>query len=191
MAKEVFYALIDTETTGLKPGFHEICEIATVLYGIEPDANGQLVERHRFESKIKVHHPERVQPQAAAINGYNEADWKDAQDFAAWRDWIKKCIPFGLAVPIGHNAPFDRAHIDEGYFKPLSIFCPLSYHMIDTVSIASVLRSRGYFKSDNLKLDTVCKALNIPMRQAHRAMSDAESCFEIFRKFMSLVPISK
>lgn len=56
----------------------------------------------------------------------------------------------------------------------------MSYHKIDTVGLAAVMRTAGLIQCENLKLATVLKALKIEAQATHRAMADCEAAREIF-----------
>ena len=172
--QEDLLAFLDTETTGLEEGVEEVCEIATII----TDLN--LKEVARIEMKVQVE--KVVPPQVAAINGYDKQVWEEeAKPFSVWMDWISKQVSFGhVAIPIGHNVGYDYNMIKLKYYKPKKKFFPLSYHKVDTVGFALVLRMVGILKSDNLKLATVTKALNIKHENTHRAMSDCEASKALF-----------
>jgi DNA polymerase III alpha subunit (gram-positive type) len=179
---ESFLAFLDTETTGLTPGHDEVIEIATIL------TDWDLKEISRIEMKVKVTSPNKITPDVAKINGYNEEVWmKEARPFMEWQAWLNKHVPFGhVAVPVGHNVSFDREMIDLGYYKPCARFCPLSYHKVDTVSLAGVMKIAKIIDVPNLKLATVAPALGIAKEQKHRAMDDCELSKKILEYAVNL-----
>ena len=67
------FVFVDTETTGLDHTKHEMLEIAIVV--IE---NG---EKTTIERKIKPTNLETAQPKALEVNGYNEEEWAEAQEW--------------------------------------------------------------------------------------------------------------
>jgi DNA polymerase III epsilon subunit-like protein len=177
-------AFVDTETSGLIPGVHRVLEVATILTTLD----GREIDR--FDARIQVPPDHQVSPEAAAINGYEPMIWLGtAVPFEEYAAFLKRYIPYGhVAVPVGHNVGFDRRMIHESHYG--SAFCPLSYHLIDTVSLAGCLRAAGVIDTPNLKLTTVTQALGIEHALAHRAMSDCEAARAIFEKTVKLLETS-
>lgn len=172
---ESFLAFLDTETTGLEPGWDEVIEIATILTDME------LNEIDRFHAKTKFMKP--ITAEAAKVNGFDAEVWKrEAVSFSTWQAWIGAKVPYGhVAIPVGHNVGFDREMIDLRYYKAHGKFCPLSYHKIDTVALAMAMRVAGLLGDvPNVKLTTVTTALGIK-HEAHRAMGDCLAAMEIFK----------
>jgi len=181
---EDFLAFLDTETTGLTPGHDEVTEIATIL------TDWDLKEISRIEMKVRVMEPQKITPEVRKINGYDEEVWlKEARPFYEWQNWLSKHVPYGhVACPVGHNAGFDREMIDLLYYKKLggNKFCPLSFHLIDTVSLAGVMKIAKVIDVPNLKLSTVAPALGVQAVQKHRAMDDCELAKKILEYTVNL-----
>lgn len=68
-------AFTDFETTGIDEKKHEIIELGLLVV----DQN-TLKVLDEFEAKIKPEHIETASEVALKINGYNEEDWRNAQD---------------------------------------------------------------------------------------------------------------
>lgn len=183
--QESFLIFVDTETTGLRPGIDEVCEIASILTDLD------LREVDRFEAKILVTTPPPAD--VAQINGYLESVWaREAKPFQEWKTWLGKHVRRGhVAVPVGHNVGFDREMIDLGYYKRVAQFCPLAYRKIDTAVLAMMLKISGIVRLADTKLETVAKALGFN-HTAHRAMGDCEASKFIFDWFRDrLAGVSK
>lgn len=180
---EDLLAFVDTETSGLVPGTHRVIEVATIL----TDLHGNEVAR--YDDRIEVPPDHEVSPEAARINGYDPAVWaRTARPFSEYAAFLKRFVPYGhVAIPVGHNVGFDRRMLEAHYG---GAFFPLSYHVIDTVSLAAVLRAAGVIDAENLKLGTVCAALGIENRAEHRAMGDCEAARGIFRRCVDLVRVA-
>ena len=56
---------IDVETTGLEAGYHELIDAGVIVTTID----GDIVDR--LFLRIMPHHPERLDPGAAAVNGFS------------------------------------------------------------------------------------------------------------------------
>ncbi len=181
---EDFLAFLDVETTGVTPGHDEVVEIATIL------TDWDLKEISRIEMKVKVTSPQKITPEVAKINGYNEEVWmKEARPFFEWQNWLSKHVPYGhVACPVGHNVGFDRAIINDYYYKLMGggKFFPLSFHLIDTVSLAGVMKIAKIIDVPNLKLATIAPALGIAKEQKHRAMDDCELSKKILEYAVNL-----
>ena len=59
------YAIINTETTGLEFGFHEICGIS--LLHIDPE---ELVVKNKFTSGVRPRYPKRASSESLKVNGF-------------------------------------------------------------------------------------------------------------------------
>lgn len=99
------FAFLDVETTGRHPGIHELLEIGVV---ITRGDNLSMVDS--FEVKVKPEHLELAEPEALAINHWNEAEWKDALPLPeAIRMFCEKVRG---ATPVGWNVSFDRSFLE-------------------------------------------------------------------------------
>lgn len=172
---ETMLAFLDTETTGLEHGKDQVVEVAVILTQFD------LTEIARYDKKIKPTIP--VDPIAAGINGYNKEEWdRDGVEFSDFDLFLRKHIPFGsIAIPVGHNIGFDMGILRGWHFK--NKFCPFSYHQVDTVSLVTVLKTKGKLNTPNLKLVTVAKALNLKNQPTHRAMADSLASMELYVRF--------
>lgn len=177
---ESFLAIIDTETTGLSVD-DQIIELACIL------TDFKLAEVGRFHARFKPTRP--VHPEAAAKNGYDPAVWdREAVPFLRFVEWCKPPrIPFGhVAVPVGHNVGFDQPKIELAYKATGASFCPISRRGIDTMSIALVLRLAGVLRCENVRLETIARAMDLPL-PTHRAMADAETVRAVLARAVDLL----
>lgn len=97
------YYVIDTETTGLKAGYHEMTEIGII----------RCTDRVQLWRQIKCQYPERANFDALAITKKTMADLERGHECV---DVVAECEKFfaedGLTPAhrciVAHNAPFDR-----------------------------------------------------------------------------------
>lgn len=105
-------AFVDVETTGVKPGYHEMIDIGVIL--ADPGGN----EIDRLFLRIMPEHPERASKEAVAINGFSVQRWK-ALDAVPPATAVQRLLAFHGSVPEGrrvlmvaHNSHFDAAFVD-------------------------------------------------------------------------------
>jgi len=108
---------IDTETTGLKAGYHELIDIG-VIY---TDIRGK--ELGRWYSLLMPQHPERLDPGAQKVNGFDAALWKQrgaAAPDKALADWIaydENLCGKRPRLRVAYNCAFDKAFLDALYLS--------------------------------------------------------------------------
>ncbi len=165
--KEVTFAFLDVETTGLDPNLGDrICEIA-----ILKTKDGKVI--NRYETLIN---PGRTIPlQAASVNGITDDMVRSAPFFRqiAWDilDLLKD------SVVVAHNAQFDLGFL----FAELSSIklSPTENEVIDTLSIA-----RRYYRFPSNSLGKIAKYLGISTVGVHRAFGDVRITREVFEYFL-------
>lgn len=162
-------AFTDTETTGLDPVTNEILEFASIKRHLDGREETLVV-------KIKPRRIHTAHPKALEVNGYNEAEWADAEDLSTA---APKIIDFlRNTVFVGHNAKFDVAFI-EAFLKEAGIKERIDYHVVDTCTLAYVMLVPQGAKS--LSLKPVCEFLGIePEPAVHRALAGAQSCMKVY-----------
>lgn len=181
--KEHLFAFIDTETTGLDPDRHELIEIGglIVVAGNPSDISTYRVVEE-FEYKIK---PLRIQDanlRSLKVNKYDPSNWVDARTLPeVMHDLALKTKD---AVMVAHNVAFDSAFLEKA-FHTTGIANTMHYHRLDTVSMAyALLRAHG--EVDRLSLHSLCEHFEIHQETEHKALADARSMFELYKKLMSL-----
>ena len=132
-------AIIDVETTGLDPSHHEMVDLGA-LY-VRPD--GQ--ELGRFFVRIHPPHPDRLDPGAAAVNGYSPARWRtlgavdEAEAVRQWRAFHDQMArASGATVTFAAlNAWFDQSFTDALLRRHNSSWRELfHYQILDLPSMA-------------------------------------------------------
>lgn len=173
-------AFIDIETTGFDIQNQEIIEIGCVIVKQNDAVLGDVVEE--FELKIKPQKLDNADPEALAINGYNEAAWMFAmtleQAMQTFAEKTKEC------VFVAHNVAFDYAFIAKA-FADTQIEDKMFYAKIDTISYA-------YAKLGNnpevtrFSLGALCDYFGINNERAHTALADTRATLEVYRKLLEI-----
>ena len=163
------YVVFDLETTGFSPDKNKIIEIGAVKV-----SKGEIVDRYSTFVNPQVPIPFRIE-QLTSIR----------DDMVISAEVIEMILPEFMefckgCVMVAHNADFDMSFVKKNCERQGIEFDPT---VIDTVSLARVLLPQ----LNRFKLDTVAKALGIPLDNHHRAVDDAECTANIFKKFIEML----
>ena len=165
---EEAFVVFDIETTGFSPVSNRIIEIGAVRV-----EKGSIVDRFSVFVNPQVPIPFKIEQ----LTGINDGMVVDAETI---EEVLPKFLEFSEgAVMVAHNAGFDMSFIIENC-KRQGIEREFTY--VDTVGMARMLLPG----LNRFKLDTVAKALNIPLLNHHRAVDDAACTAEIFVKFIAM-----
>jgi DNA polymerase III epsilon subunit-like protein len=168
--------VVDTETTGLEAGHHELVQVAAVA--LDPTT---LVEIGHWASHIAPLHPERASAKAMATNGLDLA-WLATQPDT---DTARRGLTTWLAqyrakpIPVGYNVGFDLDHLDA--WPLVNVW---SHRRIDVLQLTTTLLWRPGHVTD-AKLPTITARLGIP-HAAHDALADARATAEVLRRICSV-----
>jgi len=168
---EAVFTIIDLETTGFNPERDYIIEIAAIKF------QGSF-ETGRFWKLVK---PETgfVPRHITKLTGITNAMIVD-------QPLIKDILPefFNFiqdSVIVGHNVKFDLSFLNHS----TKIYLDKS---IKNPSICTDSLARRILPEiDSKSLEHIAYHFNIPYRQKHRAMSDAEVTLKIFEKMLSFL----
>lgn len=163
------YVVFDLETTGFSPLNNRIIEVGAVKV-----EKGKITERFSSFVNPEVPIPFKIEE----LTGIRDDMVLDAPK-------IQQILPEFLsfcqgAIMVAHNAGFDMSFISKNCERQ---GLPCEYTVIDTVALARVLLPQ----LNRFKLDTVAKALKIPLDNHHRAVDDATCTAEIFVKFIGML----
>lgn len=186
---------IDFETTGLDAGYHDAIEVAIVPIGMDLRQSTKVIPfttllrtKDRYqdswtEGAARVH---KITREELAIHGMDP--WKAADRFEEWVQTLG-LGPHKKIAPMAYNWPFD-----SGFLKDW--LCPKTYDMWiwhryrDPMPLVLALNDRA--EMDNVDcpfpqtgLQDVRKRLNLPEREAHRAMGDALTLIDVYRELMT------
>ncbi len=105
-------AIVDVETTGLDPAFHEMIDIGAIYTDLDGNELG------RFFVRIQPPHPQRAEPGAVAVNGYSPTRWRElgavdeGEAVVAFLDFHARVGAGRRFVFTAYNAQFDRGFVD-------------------------------------------------------------------------------
>ena len=138
-------AIVDVETTGLDSAHHEMVDLGAIY--IRPDGR----ELGRFFVRIHPPHPERLDPGAAAVNGYSPERWltlgavDESEAVRQWRAFHDQMARAGGATVTfaALNAWFDQSFTDALLRRQGSSWRALfHYQILDLPSMAWGLGAR-------------------------------------------------
>ena len=102
---------IDVETTGLEVGYHELIDVGVIVTTID----GDIVDR--LFLRMMPDHPERLDPGAAAVNGFSVSRWRSldalegAQGARALNAFLLKYSTDHQLIFTAFNVGFDQRFI--------------------------------------------------------------------------------
>ena len=186
-------AFVDIETTDIKyfkllnpisedlTPWAEICEIGIVV--TTPEL--QIVDE--FEAKAKLRFPDRLDPRAQAVNGYEEKDWYHSRDIAdVLQAYGRLMESAGGCLFASQNPTFDRTILEIACVQHM-VKVKIDYHCLDvwTHSFAT-LAAKGY-KLESYSLDSVAKFLGMGEEpKPHRALTGARYAYEVTKRVREL-----
>jgi len=161
--------VFDLETTGFSPINNRIIEIGAVKV-----ENGVIVDRFSTFVNPKVPIPFRIEE----LTHINDNMVMDAPTIETVLPQFMEFV--GDAVLAAHNAFFDMSFIEENLQR---LGMERSFTYLDTVGLARILLPQ----LNRFKLDTVAKALQVPLQTHHRAVDDAECTAGIYLRLMDML----
>lgn len=163
------FAVIDTETTGLLPGFHHrITEIAV----IHLDAEG-----HVTDEWCTLVNPERdLGPQA--VHGIRAADVRRAPTFQ--QIFCEVIERLRGRVPVAHNWPFDAMHL-RAEFSRLDIPTPLE----PRAGLCTMQLAGRALPGAGRSLLACCDRAGISVTSWHSALADAHAAASLLEYYIA------
>ncbi|MCD8149975.1 MAG: PolC-type DNA polymerase III [Clostridiales bacterium] len=163
------FVVFDLETTGFSPEKNKIIEIGAVKV-----EEGKITDK--FSTFVNPQTP--IPFEIEKLTSINDEMVMGAPLIA---DALPDFMEFSEgAVMVAHNADFDMSFIRKNC-ELLGLPCDKT--VLDTVSLARTLLPQ----LNRYKLDTVAKALKIPLNHHHRAVDDAGCTADIFIKFVEML----
>jgi DNA polymerase III alpha subunit (gram-positive type) len=179
----VIFCILDTETTGLKPDYHEVIQVAAIV------CNEQLQEINKVSFKIKPQHIERANKKALEINGYNPRTWnpkfynhKKAMVYLS--KFIVNNNPEGDSVVMtGQNIKFDYNFLCNEY-EQSGVEFPFSSVTLDLMDIAKLWSSIKNVKLRRYSLKYLAEFTKQVNTNPHDAEADAEVTLDVLKWFV-------
>lgn len=166
LAKNIF-VVFDTETTGTDANKDDIIEISAVKL-----VDGEIKEQF----SCLINPGRHISEEATAVNNITDEMVANCYKIS---DVIGDFYKFTRGtILVAHNAPFDISFISIAGKKNLYDF--------DNAYIDTLVLSRQIMpKLKNHKLGTICKALDVSLVGAHRALNDAVATAQVFVELMN------
>ena len=171
--EDAAFVVLDFETTGLNPNMDEIIEIGAVRleHGREVGEFSQLIDPGRAI-------PEKV----VELTGINSAMLAGQPTLAEVFPKFAKFLEG--AVLVAHNASFDMAFLRRAFQR---FGKELDAPILDTLALAR----NAYKELRNHKLGTVCKHLDVSLKNAHRAVHDARATGLVLLKTLERLNVAR
>lgn len=182
------YYVIDTETTGLKSGHHEMTEIGII----------RCTDRYQLHRKIRCEYPERANFDALKITGKTMAD-------LAYGDVRKDVVklsneffaqdgqqPAGRCI-VAHNAAFDRKFL-HALWESVEEEFPATL-WLDTIALTGEFVKKSDINTLNVtktatgrvskNLHAACDLVGVKkLSEAHNAKVDSRNTYLLWKKLM-------
>lgn len=163
------YAVIDVETTGLRPGWRDrIVEIGLVLVSPDGEITGEWV--------TLVNANRDLGPQG--IHGITAADMRHAPTFAQLGAALVGML--SGRVVVAHNLAFDAMFI-EAELRRAGLDIPVERFGLCTMALAA-----QYLPTSPRGLVACCEAIGATVSAHHNALADARAAAELLRHYLTV-----
>ncbi|WP_062432477.1 exonuclease domain-containing protein [Herbidospora daliensis] len=160
------YAVIDVETTGLRPSWHDrVVEIGVVHLTTNGDITAEWTTLINPERDLGPQH----------IHGITSADVRHAPTFAAVAGTVVTLLEG--RVPVAHNLRFDWDFL-RSEFERLGAFLPYAD------GVCTMRESAHHLPGPPRTLAGCCEMAGIALGDHHEALSDARAAAGLLRHFL-------
>lgn len=151
------FTVVDIETTGGKPLFHQIIEI-----GIVKIEKGEITDT--FETFVNPGHP--IPPDITMITGITDNDVEYAPIFP---DVVDKIMPYlNQGIFVAHNVGFDYGFVQKSLYR-----AGVDWHAPKLCTVQLSRKLLPHLPRHNL--DALAKYFHINIERRHRALDDARA----------------
>lgn len=169
--KDVSFAVVDFETTGINPSTDRIVQLAAIVVNGE----GQIVEE--FDTVVKPESPDIYTHGAEHIHGISETEVANGMPLS---EALQKLWDISSGnVFTAHNARFDI-----GFLHAESERIGLDYRVESHIDTLSLARKTDTDKSRRHSLEALCQHYGIQREKAHDAKADATATAELLMHLM-------
>ena len=186
--------VVDTETTGTRPGYHEIIQ----LTALPVDNNLKIPDNVApFDMYIRPENPNRMEPEA--LRKFGKDNWNNVMQHGMpgekvhdlFYEWAfnKLGVQEGKRItPMAHNWPFDAGFLKEFFgFEPFNAF--FDSRVRDTMSVACFMNDQADFDGENipfpenLRLSHLARKLGIEVDKdmLHNSLYDCQITLEVYK----------
>lgn len=190
------FLLLDTETGGLDSHKNSLLSMYAAI--VSRDENGNMTIHSELDIKVKPDNngPYNVTAGAMKVNKIDLS--KHDTEALCLTEASKALYSFihhasnggeNKLIPIGHNVKFDISFITNQLLKESLWNNHVSYHSLDTVTLALALKIQGKLpKNTQLSLGRLAKTLNIEIdkTELHTAKYDALLCMEAAKVMLNM-----
>ena len=166
------WAVVDVETTGLRPSNDRVIEIGVLLV-----QDNQVIDR--FQTLVN---PKRqISPFIQYYTGIDPQTLSQAPTFDQLSDFLSDYL---ADYPLmAHNAEFDYGFLQQEFAR-----CQIEWQQ---ARLCTVKLSRRLFPGQRHNLDAIIRRWQLEIDHRHRALADAEAVWQYWQKLRQQLPDSK
>lgn len=190
--------VIDTETTGLEAGWHEMIQVC--MLPLDSNLNPRK-DVNPFYILVKPDHPERADKKAMEVNQltFAEIGQKGHDRIAAidlFQKWVEKLgLPYTKygnrkqIIPLGQNYAFDKGFIE--HWLGVDMYVTNFYRQYrDTMIAANFLNDRAAFHAEAVpfpkqNLSYLATKFGLDTTGAHDALADCLMTAKVYQKMIA------
>lgn len=177
--------VLDTETGGLDASTCALLEVGLIAV-----SEGAPIAR--WHTRVIPHPGLSIEPQAAAVNGYDAATWGGATErevvygMVAFLQWVQSVLKRKQLTWIGCNCPFDQGFLQyaaQRHGAHQAFTSCFGFRDVDLTRMAMVPYLSGAIRGvglDVLRRDL----LGLEKRGVHSALLDCEDTLQCLHAFM-------